>query len=347
MSDVLQTVPELNRKYSDFGSVKGLKKDILPWKLWEKAKKLMWDPADIDYTKDAEQWAGMPIEQKLGIIGLARGFMVGEEGVTLDILPLIMATADEGRTEDTMFLTTFAFEEAKHVDFFRRWMDAIGVDLAEMDKITFARMRERGVEPPTDENRSGLFQHELPRVMRRLITDRSPQAFLDAAVTYNQFVEGCLAIAGYRVWNQAFHDFGVMPGLQEGLTLVQRDERRHIAYGTYLCRRLLSQNPDLFDWAKDRMHELREGYFRNVGTQAGYGGGGDGQQAQRNDAARGATGNGRQAGAAQQVLGPFVDYVLTQVDRRIELLAKARYLKPEEVESGLGGEEEEEELQNV
>ena len=49
--------------------------------------------------------------------------MVGEESVTLDTLPLSLAVADEGRLEEVVYLSSFALEEAKHVDFFRRWFD--------------------------------------------------------------------------------------------------------------------------------------------------------------------------------------------------------------------------------
>lgn len=326
------------RKYSDWGSVKGIRKDILPWRLWEKAKQLVWDPADIDYSQDAEQWAAMGVDQKIAIYGLATGFMVGEEGVTLDILPLVLATADEGRTEETMFLTTFCFEEAKHVDFFRRWFDAVGVDFDEMDELRLQHLRAQGIEPLTPERRHFMFQAELPRVMRRLINDRAPEAMLDAAVTYNQFVEGCLAIAGYKIWGEMFSQYGVLPGLQEGLRLVQRDERRHIAYGTYLCRRIISSNPELFEYGKERMEYLRDGYFTNLRVQ-GYSVGGDGSQ-QRD-------GRSQQSPALMTAFLPFVDYVIKQVDRRIEVLSKARDLDSEEVEKGADVEEQEEKLQNV
>jgi hypothetical protein len=36
------------------------------------------------------------------------------------------------------------------------------------------------------------------------------------------------------------------------LTLIQRDERRHIAYGTYLARRTIIENPDLWEWVEQR-----------------------------------------------------------------------------------------------
>lgn len=332
VEDRVQTIPE-SRSYNQWGSVRGFDKDKLPWRLYEKAKKLFWDPADLDFTQDAEQWAAMPVDQRVALFGLATGFMVGEEGVTLDILPLVHAIAEEGRTEETMFLTTFLLEEAKHVDFFRCWFDALDIDVEEMDAVRIKWIREQGIEPLKQEERHFMFQSELPRVMNRLYKDRSTEAMLDAAVTYNQFVEGCLALAGYKVWSEMFERFGVLPGLLKGLELVQRDERRHIAYGTFLCRRILSQNPEMYDFAEGRMQALRTGYFGMLRVP-GYG----------------ATGNGQDdlpLPPLATTFLPFVDYVNIQVDRRIEVLAKARNLNPDEVESGIGVEEQEEELEKV
>ena len=333
VEDLSQIIAEQSRTYDEWGSVRGFKKDILPWRLYEKAKKLFWDPADLDFTEDAAQWAAMPIDQRVMLFGLATGFMVGEEGVTLDILPLVRAISEEGRTEETMFLTTFLLEEAKHVDFFRRWFDALGIDVEEMDGIRINWLREQGIEPLKQEERHFMFQSELPKVMSRLFENRSPKAMLDAAVTYNQFVEGCLALAGYKIWGNMFEQFGVLPALREGLQLVQRDERRHIAYGTFLCRRILSEDPDLFEFAEGRMQELRSGYFGSLRVP-GYGSADNGQDDQP-------------VPPMMATFLPFVDYVNLQVERRIEVLAKARNLDSEEVETGAGVEEQEAALEKV
>ena len=232
-----------------YTSPSGINRDALPWRLWSKAKKLFWDPADIDYSKDVSDWQTIP-EDVRGLVALgARGFMVGEEAVTLDILPLVRAISDEGRLEETIFLTSFALEEAKHVDFFRTWFDAVGFDPSQAPEI------------PANGNGNGyqnadIFGGELQRVMSRLDTDRSPEAFLDAGITYNQFIEGVAAIAGYKGWSRFFENFNVLPGLQEGLQLIQRDERRHIAYGTYLCRRIIAAHPELWDFVERRWAEL-------------------------------------------------------------------------------------------
>jgi ribonucleoside-diphosphate reductase beta chain len=331
----IEEIQALTRKYSDWQSPKGLRAEFLPTRLFQKAKKLHWDPADIDFSQDATDWASLNVDQQMMIAGLARGFMVGEEGVTLDILPLLLAIADEGRTEETMFLTTFAYEEAKHVDFFDRWFKAIGADPIALEDRARERMIARGVTPPDRDRTDGLFEYHLPRIMRRLLTDRSPEAFLDASVTYNQFVEGCLAIAGYRMWNFMFESFGVLPGIREGLGHIQRDERRHIAYGTYLCRRLIAANPELFEFAKKRMIELRDGYYMAARPQA--------QAATGNG-----SGNGQQGGyggdGEEDAFLPFLENVVKQADRRIAILEKAKSLSPQQAEFGTGSEEAEEEL---
>src|SRR5579862_5688866 len=231
-----------------YRSTRGLDYESVPWRLWEKSKKLFWDPADLDFSQDAIDWQEMSDEERTLVAMSARGFMVGEEAVTLDIVPMLRCMSDLGRLEDAMYLSMFTMEEAKHTEMFRRWFDAVGLDPASLDDLVRAQQAALG--------RTSIFDGPLTRVMRRLDTDRSPQAILDASIIYNQFVEGVLAIAGYQRWEQTFRRLGKLPGLQAGLKLTQRDERRHIAYGTYLARRVLAENPDLWDWFEQRWAKL-------------------------------------------------------------------------------------------
>ena len=159
-----------------------------------------------------------------------------------------------------MYLAMFAMEEAKHTEMFRRWFDAVGMDPASLDDLVLAQQAALG------ERRTGVFDGALTRVMRRLDTDHSPQAILDASIIYNQLVEGVLAIAGYQRWDQVFRKLGKLPGLEAGLKLTQRDERRHIAYGTYLGRRVLAENPELWDWLEVRWAKLTASFNSGYGA---------------------------------------------------------------------------------
>jgi ribonucleoside-diphosphate reductase beta chain len=60
-----------------YRSTRGLDYESVPWKLWEKSKKLFWDPADIDFAQDAIDWQEMTDEERTQVAMSARGFMVG------------------------------------------------------------------------------------------------------------------------------------------------------------------------------------------------------------------------------------------------------------------------------
>ena len=94
--------------------------------LFEKAKRLgIWNPADIDFSQDKKDWAGLTDAQRDITLRLISLFVSGVEAVTLDLLPLINVIANQGSPEEEMFLTTFLWEEAKHVDFFSRFLERI------------------------------------------------------------------------------------------------------------------------------------------------------------------------------------------------------------------------------
>jgi ribonucleoside-diphosphate reductase beta chain len=302
---------------SRYRSTRGLDYESVPWRLWEKSKKLFWDPADIDFSQDVIDWQEMSADERTLVAMSARGFMVGEEAVTLDIIPLLRYMSDLGRLEDTMYLSMFAMEEAKHTDMFRRWFDAVGADPASLDDLVRAQQAALG------QGRRGLFDGALTRVMRRLDTDRSPRAVLDATLIYNQLVEGVAAIAGYHRWELTFRRLGKLPGLEAGIKLTQRDERRHIAYGTYLARRIIAENPDLWEWVEQRWAKLT----------AGFGGGYDAADPQT-----------RQRLAAA---GFDDEYQQQLIKRRLEALAVARTMSTDEVDTSAIEAFEPEELQHV
>jgi ribonucleoside-diphosphate reductase beta chain len=304
-----------------YRSTRGLDYESVPWQLWEKSKRLFWNPADLDFSQDAADWQAMTHEERTRVAMSARGFMVGEEAVTLDIVPLLRCMSDLGRLEDTMYLSMFAMEEAKHTEMFRRWFDAVGLDPASLDDL----VREQQAAL-AQQRRTGIFDGVLTRVMRRLDTDQSPQAILDASIIYNQLVEGVMAIAGYMRWEETFRRIGKLPGLEAGLKLTQRDERRHIAYGTYLGRRILAENPELWEWLEQRWAKLTSGFGGGYGAADATG---EPQSAQERDAA--------ELGALYQRLSR----------RRLEALAVARTMHVTEVDASAVETFEPEELQHV
>ena len=222
----------------------GLDAASFPMRLYEKAKRLgTWDPSAIDFTRDRQDWAGLDELEQTVILQLTSLFQAGEEAVTLDLLPLVLAIASEHRLEEELFLTTFLFEEGKHTQFFRRFLDEVCGSPEALDRFHTPSYRI-------------VFEQELPRSMQSLLSDRSPAAQARAAVTYNMIVEGVLAETGYHSYHRMLEEAGLMPGLRSGLVNVKQDESRHIAYGIYLLARLAAEDGGAWSVIQERMNEL-------------------------------------------------------------------------------------------
>jgi ribonucleoside-diphosphate reductase beta chain len=234
----------LSRSAFQTTSAGGLRHDSLPMRLYQKAKRLgTWDPRQLDFTQDRADWLTLNDDQQKAILQITSLFQAGEEGVTVDLLPLIMVIAEEGRLEEELFLTTFLWEEGKHVELFRRFLD----------EVCEARGDLHGFHTPSYRK---LFYEELPTAMQRLRHDASPEAQVRAAVTYNMIIEGVLAETGYHSYFLALERNDLMPGLREGIGLVKRDESRHIAYGVHLLSRLIADDPAMWAIADEQMSEL-------------------------------------------------------------------------------------------
>jgi ribonucleoside-diphosphate reductase beta chain len=225
-------------------TTRGLDAESLPMRLYEKAKRFgVWDPCRIDFSRDRDDWAQLTDDQRDAILQTTSLFVAGEEAVTVDLLPLVLTIAREGRLEEELYLTTFLWEEGKHTQLFRRWLDEIAGSPSDL-------LRYHG------ESYRALFEDELPRSMNALLDDPSPAAQVRASVTYNLIVEGVLAETGYHSYFEALEARSLLPGLREGLRLVKQDESRHIAYGVHLLSRLLAADPELWAIVETRMDEL-------------------------------------------------------------------------------------------
>ncbi|ASV66647.1 R2-like ligand-binding oxidase [Cytobacillus kochii] len=224
-------------------SKRGINRESLPFKLYEKAKKFgVWDPRDIDFSQDKKDWHTLSKEQQGSILRLVALFYSAEEAVTKDILPLIYAISKQGQFEEEMYLTTFLFEEAKHTDFFHLFLKEVGI--------------ERDLNNYHSEAYLNVFDEILPQTMEKLLVDQTPQTIADAAVVYNMFVEGILAETGYWNFYENLQDLKKLPGLLEGISYIKRDESRHIGFGTFLLQRLITEDDSMFDYIMNKLHQL-------------------------------------------------------------------------------------------
>jgi ribonucleoside-diphosphate reductase beta chain len=222
----------------------GLNWDSLPLKLFAGGNAKFWDPADIDFSRDRADWESLLDDERDFATRLCAQFIAGEEAVTEDIQPFMSAMRAEGRLGDEMYLTQFAFEEAKHTQVFRLWLDAVGIS----DDL-------HGYLEPLPAYRQ-MFYEELPDSLNTLSIDPSPAAQVRASATYNHVVEGMLALTGYFAWHKICVDRGILPGMQELVRRIGDDERRHMAWGTFTCRRHVAADDANWRVFETRMNEL-------------------------------------------------------------------------------------------
>jgi ribonucleoside-diphosphate reductase beta chain len=243
---VTQPEPPLSRTFISTAAA-GLDTTSFPWRLWQKAKRLgIWDPAAIDFSQDKVDWARLAPDERDVLLRLSSLFQAGEEAVTVDLLPLIQVIARQGRLEEEIYLTSFLFEEAKHVELFRRFFDEVARERSDLSRYFTPSYR-------------AIFADALPAALDRLRHDDSAESLAMASVTYNMIVEGVLAETGYRAYHAALVRNHILPGMQEGIQLTKRDESRHIAYGVFLLARLVNEGGMLlWDRIQVRMGELLE-----------------------------------------------------------------------------------------
>jgi len=270
---------------------RGLDRDSVPMRLFEKAKKYgIWNPSDLDFSQDQRDWHGLNALERTVLCHLTSLFQAGEEAVTADILPLLLAMSREGRVEDELYLTTFLFEEAKHTDFFRRFFD----EVAGSDAVDLTRFHTPSYR--------ALIYEALPDAMGRLLDDPSPAAQVRASVTYNMIVEGVLAETGYHAFGTALERNGLMPGQCRGIRLLQQDESRHIAYGIHLISRHVAADPTLWDVAEETMNTLLPHALGVIGDTFGC----------------------YEAMPFGLVEDQFIDYALGQFNKRLARIERAR-----------------------
>jgi ribonucleoside-diphosphate reductase beta chain len=275
----------------------GLRRDTPPMRLYEKAKRFgIWNPSDIDMEQDGRDWLSLASDEQDILLRLTAMFQAGEEAVTLDLLPLIMTIAGEGRIEEEMFLTTFLFEEAKHTDFFNRFLTEVARASGDLGRYH-------------SDNYHTIFYRLLPEALGALRKDPSAAAQVRASVTYNMIVEGMLAETGYHAYFTVLERNNLMPGTRRGVTLLKQDESRHIAYGIYLLSRLVAETDSLWPVLESQMNELFSPALGVIGDVF----------AQYDPVPFGL------------VEEDFIDYGLSQFQKRVARLERAREMTLEEI----------------
>ncbi|GAB2968568.1 R2-like ligand-binding oxidase [Amycolatopsis acidiphila] len=217
------------------GACTGRRPDPVPRQLFRDGNAAFWNPDDIDLTRDEADFAALtPDERRLTCLFVANLISLGEPAPQ-DLQPFVTAMATENRRDDEAYLTQLVFEETQHTQAFRTWFDRVGTG------DSLPRFTESG------DIRRRIFLEELSWSLYALTDDHSPAAQIRAAVTHNHIAEGCLALTCYTAGARICRSRRIFPGLLRIIEHIAADERRHIAWGTFTCRRHVAA--DDANWA--------------------------------------------------------------------------------------------------
>src|SRR5688572_5374094 len=204
--------------------------------LWEKQN---WKAHEIDFSADKEQWLATPGESQAHTAWSLGSFYIGEERVTADLAPFLLA-APSGEVE--LFLATQLVDEARHTAFFDRFGGEV-MALSAEDLRGRMRELEATMIPAWHET----FDDGLRDIARRI--QASPDdfdLFVEGICTYHLIIEGVLAMTGQRLILKYMEDHGLYPGFQQGFSMVERDEHRHIAFGVRFMKDAMEEDAARF-----------------------------------------------------------------------------------------------------
>jgi ribonucleoside-diphosphate reductase beta chain len=217
---------------ADHGQVNLLSYSQL-YQLWERQQ---WKTQDLDFTQDRKDWHGFPEEERFQRMYGLSSFFIGEQRVADELGPMMRAAPTE---EMRIFLCTQIADEARHVAFFNRFYEEVGV--LESDNLE-DRLAETSKHLNPQFN--VLFDEMLKGRVDRLARDPSDLETLVEAVTlYHMIIEGMLALTGQHFIISYNEENGTLPGFVEGFNNVARDEHRHVAFGARFLREMAETDP--------------------------------------------------------------------------------------------------------
>jgi ribonucleoside-diphosphate reductase beta chain len=201
--------------------------------LWERQQ---WRTQDLDFTQDRIDWhERIDAEERFQRMYGLSSFFIGEQKVAEELGPMMRACPTE---EMRIFLCTQIADEARHVQFFNRFYDEVGV--LESDNL-----QDRLAETSEHLNPEFhvLFDELLKDKVDRLARDPGDLETLVEAVTlYHMIIEGMLALTGQHFIISYNEEVGTLPGFVEGFGNVARDEHRHVAFGARFLRDMAQED---------------------------------------------------------------------------------------------------------
>jgi ribonucleoside-diphosphate reductase beta chain len=197
--------------------------------LWERQQ---WATQDIDFTQDRIDWhERIPEEERFQRMYGLSSFFIGEQKVAEELGPMMRAAPTE---EMRVFLCTQIADEARHVRFFNRFYDEVGILQADTLQGRLVETSEH-VNPEFDELFDVMLKSRVDGLARR---PEDLELLVEAITLYHMVIEGMLALTGQHFILQYNEEVGTLPGFCEGFNNIARDEHRHVAFGARFLREM-------------------------------------------------------------------------------------------------------------
>jgi ribonucleoside-diphosphate reductase beta chain len=199
------------------------------YNLWERQQ---WATQDLDFTQDRIDWhERIPEDERFQRMYGLSSFFIGEQKVAEELGPMMRAAPTE---EMRVFLCTQIADEARHVRFFNRFYDEVGILEADTLQGRLVETSEH-VNPEFNELFDEMLKNRVDALARR---PDDLELLVEAITLYHMVIEGMLALTGQHFILQYNEEVGTLPAFCEGFNNIARDEHRHVAFGARFLREM-------------------------------------------------------------------------------------------------------------
>jgi ribonucleoside-diphosphate reductase beta chain len=203
------------------------------YNLWERQQ---WSTQDIDFTQDRIDWhERIPEDERFQRMYGLSSFFIGEQKVAEELGPMMRAAPTE---EMRIFLCTQIADEARHVRFFNRFYDEVGVLESDTLQARLAETSEH-LNPKFNDLFDGHLRTRVDKLARE---PEDLETLVEAITLYHMIIEGMLALTGQHFIIEYNEEVGTLPGFVEGFNNIARDEHRHVAFGARFLRDMAQQD---------------------------------------------------------------------------------------------------------
>ena len=199
------------------------------YNLWERQQ---WATQDLDFTQDRIDWhERIPEDERFQRMYGLSSFFIGEQKVAEELGPMMRAAPTE---EMRVFLCTQIADEARHVRFFNRFYEEVGILEADTLQGRLLETSEH-VNPEFNELFDEMLKSRVDALARR---PEDLELLVEAITLYHMVIEGMLALTGQHFILQYNEEVGTLPAFCQGFNNIARDEHRHVAFGARFLREM-------------------------------------------------------------------------------------------------------------